>query len=261
MPVREDRLGREDGLGDAALELVGHGALIGLVGDLEVQVVEGVELGDDLSGQALLYRGQIVVGEGVDLVAPHRPDPVDVVRPVHGGDLPHLLLVQRAEEDHLHHDAAPGRLRYEVLQAVEVGVVPRVQVELVLAVESPRRVAALPRRRVAVRLRRQGVVGDPERARDLPVHPRERPGVVQPVRGEGFQVADVVEALVQHRPVVLPGGHQNRRLPPKQEVPVVVGMQSQGRVVPAGDPAGRSQESDSGDCETQDHEGTSSKRS
>jgi len=51
-------------------------AEVGLVRHLEVEVVEGVQLGDDLASDGLLDRSQIGVLQRVDLVSRGLPDPV-----------------------------------------------------------------------------------------------------------------------------------------------------------------------------------------
>ncbi len=63
-------LGVHDRVDDPLLPVLGHAAEIRLVADLEVQVVELVQLGDELLGQRFLDRQQVaVLVERVDVVA------------------------------------------------------------------------------------------------------------------------------------------------------------------------------------------------
>ncbi len=229
VPAGEPGLGLRDQLGDVVLPLQGDAAEVRLVRHLEVEVVEGVELGDDLPGDRLLDRGQVRVLQRVDLVAGRRSDPVRVVARVHRAGGPEDVLVEGAEEVHLHDDAALLRLGHEVLQASEVRFVPAGEVELHPPVVVARHRAARPRGGVPSRLRGEGVVRDAEGRRHLPVRPREEARQVQAVLRQRVQVAHAVEVEVQDGPVMLSGGDEHGGFPAEEEVARVVGVQGQGR--------------------------------
>ena len=146
MPRRQAALGLDDDIGDVVLPRDGHAAEIRLVANLEKDVVEAIQLGDELARERLMNGKQAaMLVERVDRGARDRADAIDVVRGVHRAELPLHLLVHRAEQAQLDHHPLLRRLPNKFLQAREVGIVPAREVEFVPAIGVPGLVAARPR--------------------------------------------------------------------------------------------------------------------
>ena len=128
------RLRLDDGLGDVALPFLGHAAEIGLVADFVVDVVEVLQGLDDPLHHGILHGQQTAVLERVDVGPRNRADAVDVVAGVHRAEVPHGILIERAEQDHFDDDTPFARLGDELGQPLEVLAVPLGQVEVVAAV-------------------------------------------------------------------------------------------------------------------------------
>jgi hypothetical protein len=208
-------------------------AEIGLVADLEINVVVTLEVADELAGEGDLDVGQGLFFESENLVAGDLADAVDVVGGIEGTDLAEGVVIERTEEDELDHHAALAGLRDEVGQPFEIVLVPSLQVELVAAAGRPRRIAAHPRSEGAAGCGRQGVVFDAERGRHLEVGTAEGACEVEPTGLEFVEVGEVVEIGIEDGPVVLAGGDEKGRLAAKEEVMGVVGMEGE-RFLPDG---------------------------
>ena len=230
---RKIALGRDDDVGDAMLpgELDGTG--VRLVADLEEQIVEAVQLGNELPCQGLLNSKQAaIVPHRVDVGTRNLADPVDVVRCAHRTERPLQILVHRTEQRQLDDDVPGPGIREKVFQPRKVGIVPTGQIELVAAVGVTRLRAARPRRDEAPGGRRQSISGDVESALRLDVGAAEHPRVVQAVGGQRVEIATIVEVEVEHRAVMLSRRDEDRRTAAPLKVVRIGWMQSQRARVP-----------------------------
>ena len=182
--------------------------------------------------------------EAVDLLAVPVAHAVDVVPGVERREVPLVVVVPVAEERQLDDHAAPARLGDELAEALEVRVVPLLQVELVPAVGVAGGRAAGPGRQQAP----PGRVERVERlAPGLAVDAREGAGVVEPRRLELVEIGPEVEVAVEHGAVMLGGGDEHRRLAAEDDVMRILGMELQGLRGPrAGDEARRQEPSQEG---------------
>ena len=234
--VREqDRL-RQPGHGlrhhrrHVALPVVGHLGGVGLVADLEVDVVEAGDGRDEVARHRFLHREQRTAPvEREHVLAADRREPVDVVHRVHRADRPHRVLVEGAEQHELDDDAARRRLLQDVAQAGDVGLIEPRQVEPGAAVRIASAGAARPRRDVPPRCGIERVGGDAEVAARFDVGAGKDPGPVQPIGLERVEVAAVVEVEVEDGAVVLTRRDHHGRLAAEQEVARVLGMEPESR--------------------------------
>jgi len=181
VPVLEPGLGAGDGLGDMVLPVQRHATEVRLVADLIVDVIEILQRLGDLADHRFLDRQQLGMPERVDRRSLHGSHVVDVVAGVHRAQVPHAVLVERAEQDQLHHDAAPARLRDEVGQTLEVLRIPFRQVEPVAPVGIASDVAPRPGAEQVSFGRSERVPLDVERSRRLAVGAAERTRQVESV--------------------------------------------------------------------------------
>ena len=183
-----------------------------LVADLEVEVVVGVHLADDLAGVAHLALEDGRISHRVPVLPGDVADPVHVVADVEGVQVPDGVGVGVAEEGQLDHDIVAGGLGQEAVQAGKVLLVPAVEVELSEAVHGETRPRAGERRDILARprlARRVRVERDPLQLAEEQEAPAEGRGLV----GRLGQVAAIVEVAVDHRAVVLGGGDQHAGRP------------------------------------------------
>src|SRR5207247_11068613 len=122
------------------------------------------------------------------------------------------------EQIQLHNDASLARLRHEILQPSEVGLVPSGQVEFVSAIRVTRRLAARPWTDEAARSGRERIAGNVKGAKWLGIGAGKAPREVQTVPGQRVEILHVIEIKIQHRAVMLAGSDQHGRLTPEQEV-------------------------------------------
>ena len=225
VPVRKVLFGGDDRVHDLVLPVERHAAEIRLVANFVVQIVVVPQLLDELAGQGDLDLQQVRMLQRVDFFPAAVPHAVDVVRGVHRAGSPQLVVVHRAEQIEFDDHAALAGLRQEIVQPGKIGRVVFRQIEPVATVEIARRFAACPGAGKAIRMGRQRVVGDPERARDFAIGAGKRPRVIQSVGLQRAEVHRIVEIQIQDRAVVFPGGDQDRRLAAPEEIVRVVRMQ------------------------------------
>ncbi len=226
MLVFELRFGLDDDARDTVLPGLRHAAEIGLVADFIIDVVEVLQGLDDASHHGLLHGQQVLVPQRIDLGPPDLADAIHVIGGIHRAQLPHPVLVEGAEQDHLDDNPPSARLRDEIGQPPEILRVPFRQVELVAAVGVAGGVAPGPRADQVTRCRCEGIVLNSESADRLTIGAAEGSCQVQSVCMQRGQIASVVECPVQHGPIMLAGGDQNHRLAPPEEVMRVLGVQS-----------------------------------
>ena len=229
MPVGQLGLGLNDRVHDPVLPLQSNASEVRFVTHLEIEVVELVQFADDLASERDLPFQQPWVLQREDFGAGTAADSVDVVRRIHRRRRPEFVVVERAEEIHLDDDSPFLRGPHQIVQPPEVSGIPTSQIEPVSPVVIARLVAPLPGAGVAVRGGCQGVVGNAERAGDFAVGAGKDPRVVQSVRLQRGEIANVVEIQVQQRPVVLARGNQDRRFAAPHEVVPVLRVQRDGR--------------------------------
>ena len=92
--------GGDDGIGPFS----SYAAKIRLVTDLEVNVVEVAELGNDFADEVELHLGQVPVFQRIHLLPRYFADSLNVVVRLHRVDGPEFVVVQRAEEDEFDDD-------------------------------------------------------------------------------------------------------------------------------------------------------------
>src|SRR5262249_11164650 len=148
---------------------------------------------------------------------------------VERAQLPLGFIVKRAEEVHLHYNAALPGLSDKVSQPAEIVRVPAREVELVAAVGVTRLTASSPGGKEAFRRGGGRVPGDLEGPLRLDIRSGKRAGQGEPVGPQSVEVLEIVEVLVQYRAVVLARGDQHGRLAAEQEVVRVVRVQRQRR--------------------------------
>ena len=175
----------DDRVDDVMLPRHRHSAEVRLVGDFVDQVVELVQFRDDLAHERDLdsQQGPIPI-ERVDVVPPNGADTVHVVDGVHRAERPLHVFVHRTEEAELHDDVLRGAIGDEVLESLEVRLVPLREIELVAAVRVSWLVAARPGREVAARPRGKSVAGNLERPLGLDVGAADQARVVQALGSE-----------------------------------------------------------------------------
>ncbi len=214
----------------APLPVVRYLRRVGLVADLDVDVVEAGDRRDEVARDGFLdgqQRTALVQGE--DILPPDRREAVHVVGRVQRADRPHRVLVERAEQHELDDDAARRCLLQHVAQPRDVGLVEARQVEFRATVGVAIGGAARPRADEAPLRRIERVGGDAEVAAGLDVGAREDPRAVQAVGLQRVEVATVVEVEVEDGAVVLTGRDDDRRPATELEVARVVGMEPEGR--------------------------------
>ena len=129
VPLRQRAFDRDDEIGDVALEPVGHDVVegVGLVDELEVEIVEAIDLRHDLADVRVHegHDGRIEPAEVVrGLAREAGAKAVHVVPRVQRRELPHRVLVEGTEQDDLDHDTAPLGLGEVVPEPREERVVP-----------------------------------------------------------------------------------------------------------------------------------------
>ena len=100
MLVGQCFLGVDDDRGDPCLPLEGDAAEVGLVADLEVEVVKGVQLGDGLADECLLDLLEVLVFEGIGFFRLILSQAVGVIAGVHRIDSPQIVVIEGCRTGH-----------------------------------------------------------------------------------------------------------------------------------------------------------------
>ena len=189
--------------------------IIGLIRELIVEVIEGIQCLHNLPHHRHLSLYERGIGECLKSVPPYIAHTLDVVWPIQRGEVPLIGLVLIAEEDHI------------IFQPTEIGLVPSIEIELVTTIMISWNRAPRPRRNQTI---------GPGRERAFRVHPgglccfcHKRPHKeacqVHPVGVQGLQIREVVEVEVDHHAIVRSGGDEHDRLATKEQVMRVVRME------------------------------------
>jgi hypothetical protein len=105
-------LGGNDDVDDPMLPGHGHVAMVRLVHHFVEQIVESTQFAHDFARHVLLQRQKLAAAvHGVGLLLRSCADAVDVVARLHGAQIPHVILVERTEQVHLHHHPRSPRSR------------------------------------------------------------------------------------------------------------------------------------------------------
>ena len=207
------------------LPLHRHATEIRLITDFVIQVVEFAQFLHDLARDGQLNFEQRGMFEREHLFARARRQAIDVVHGIQRAGIPHGIFVHRAEQVHLHHDAAFLGLREEIAQPIKICLVPFAHVELVSTLGIPGHVAARPGADEAFGQRSECVLRNAERGRGFAIDAAERARVIQLVPLQFIKVPHVIEVEVHHRAVMLSRRDQERRLAVPEEVVRILWMQ------------------------------------
>src|SRR5687768_18268 len=153
--------------------------------------------------------------------------PVYVVVCVEWTELPLRFFVEWAEQIHFHDDGASARIGNEIAEALEVSIVPTLQVEFVPTSRITGLIGPSPWGDEAARGGCEGVARDVERALRLDISAtRECARVVQFLPGQGVEILPIIKIEVEHRAIVLAGSDQDHRLAAPEEIMGVVRVQT-----------------------------------